>query len=96
MTNADKQRIADFRKIGCCISGSSQYDVHHLVEGYRLGDAFTIPLHPWYHRGVPFENHDNVDMLAKFGPSLALHKKRFIEKFGTERELLAKVNEKLK
>lgn len=96
MTNADRIRIESFRHIGCIISGSSQYDVHHLVEGgKRLGDAFTIPLHPWYHRGVPFEGHDNVDMMAKFGPSLERHKKAFVKKYGTERELLAKVNLKL-
>lgn len=91
-TKADKERIAKFRHIGCIISGSPEYDVHHIVDGVRLGNQYTIPLHPWYHRGVPFNGYSQAKMEKEFGPSLAKSKEQFIDKFGSEMELLKRVN----
>lgn len=96
MTKAERQRIESFRNIGCIVSGSSEYDVHHLTEGgRRLGHLFTIPLHPWFHRGVPEDGWSQSAMEQAFGPSLAKSKRAFVERFGTEAQLLQKVNERL-
>lgn len=73
--------------------------IHHIVDkGYRShsgGHMATIPLCEYHHQGYPKEGYQACDMEAKWGPSLELAKKRFIAKFGTERELLAKVNKML-
>lgn len=98
-TKAEQDRIDKFRWIGCVVSHvflgirDVPYDVHHLVEGgKRMGHAFTIPLHPWFHRGVPPEGMDVIETTAFYGPSLALNPKQFRERFGTDRELLDVTN----
>jgi hypothetical protein len=95
VTKYEARRISAFRHIGCIITGSTQYDVHHLVEGYRLGDRYTIPLHPWFHRAVNFEGMRPSECEARFGPSLARYKKAFEKRYGTEQELLEKVDKML-
>ena len=99
MKKIAQQRIDAFRKIGCIACSilglrNFGYDVHHLVDkGYRShsgGDMATIPLCPWHHRGVGA----GLD-IGHLGPSLAVNKRAFVKHFGTERELLAKVNELL-
>lgn len=96
-----ERRFHMLQKIGCIccyINGINGVpaDVHHIVDkGYRAhsgGDAATLPLCPWHHRGVPPSGMSEDTSLLYAGPSLALHKKRFVREFGTERELLAKVN----
>lgn len=96
MTKSEKNRIDGFHRIGCIITGSPQYDVHHITDcGRRMGHLFTIPLHPWFHRG--YTGGDSVaSCRVAWGPSLELDKKSFVEQFGTELELLAKTNAKLK
>lgn len=100
-TKAEQARIDSFRHIGCIVSRvfygeHVDYDVHHLTDcGRRLGHAFTIPLSPWYHRGVVPDGLTHAEALDYFGPSLALSKLKFIQRFSTERQLLAKVNELL-
>lgn len=95
------QRFMKLREIGCIhcrLLGwfNDEVDIHHIVDrGYRRlsgGDAATIPLCAWAHRGHCNEGMTVTDMRLRFGPSLFHHKKAFIERFGTERELLAKVN----
>lgn len=96
-TAPERRRIKRMLELGCICCrlhhGISQpAEVHHLVEGYRLGHRYTIPLCPWHHRGQhPLGN------LARdtLGPSLALHKREFIEQYGNERFLLRLVDEKL-
>ena len=51
-----------------------------------MGHDFTIPLCPYHHRGVI------QDFEVWKGPSLADGKKPFVEHYGTELELLEKVN----
>lgn len=90
-------RLQDIGCICCRKEGFRDVpvDVHHLVDkGYREhsgGDNATLPLCPWHHRGVPPSGLSQDTALLAAGPSLALHKKRFIREYGTERELLAEV-----
>lgn len=95
------ERFDILRQIGCVcclLDGRPETppDIHHLVEGRkRLGDEATLGLCSWHHRGVP------LDVSAKetekiLGPSLAISKRKFVERYGTERELLEFVNEAIR
>lgn len=96
-TKAEQARLDAFRHIGCIVSGSPEYDVHHLTEGgRRLGHLHTIPLHPWFHRGIPFDGVSQSDMERSYGPSLAKNKAAFEESFGDEKTLLEQTNERLR
>ena len=68
---------------------------HHIVDkGYRKysgGDESRLPLCAWHHRGLCVDGITTSEMIYKYGPSLALHKKTFIDTYGTERELLARL-----
>lgn len=96
-TKADRERWQLFRHIGCIVTRHkfgvyNDYDVHHLVEGgRRLGHQYTIPLNPWYHRGVPPMEMTMAEAEDFYGPSLARNKRAFVAKFGTERKLLETV-----
>jgi hypothetical protein len=76
----------------------SPTEVHHLVDkGYRKhsgGHSASLPLCGWHHRGED-QHWPTRKMLVDFGPSLARSKRDFTVKFGSERELLAKVDIKL-
>lgn len=91
-------RLQDIGCICCRIEGQPS-DVHHLVDrGSRAasgGDYATVPLCEWHHRGVPRNGLRPSEALFHFGPSLALQKRLFIRTYGTERELLAKVEQKI-
>jgi hypothetical protein len=102
MTLAEKKRILAFSSIGCIVSylykdaPGTPHDVHHLTQGGRRhGDLYTIPLSPWYHRGVPNEGVSQKKMTELYGPSLAKNKKAFVKEFGSESFLLDRVNELL-
>jgi hypothetical protein len=95
----------------CCVSaeqskhyprGTEQPNrttAHHLVDkGNRKasgGHQATIPLCEWHHQGYPLELWLAIEMKAKWGPSLELHKREFIATYGTERFLLKETNELL-
>lgn len=92
------KRIHGMRCICCVkerIEQPSRTEAHHLVDkGYRKhsgGHQATIPLCGWHHRGVCKGSPDK--MLFSHGPSLELHKRQFIETYGTERELLEAANQ---
>lgn len=52
------------------------------------GHDDTLPMCCWHHRGIPHEGYGGEHgCLRTFGPSKHLHKKRFIERFGTIDEL---------
>lgn len=74
-------------------------EAHHIVDkGSRKhsgGHDATIPLCAWHHRGICIEYVTSSEMKALHGPSLALHKREFKALYGTERKLLAEVNEQL-
>jgi len=102
MTKAEKARILSFGNIGCIVSNvyfnepGTPYDVHHLtIAGRRLGHMHTVPLSPWFHRGVPLPGKSQAWMTENYGPSLAKSKAAFERAFCTELELLAKTNELL-
>ena len=97
-TKAQRRRFASLQTRGCvacALDGRLREppDIHHLVEGgRRLGHDYTIPLCPWHHRGLPpggLSIHDARDIL---GPSLALAKRAFVERYGDERHLLTVAN----
>lgn len=79
----------------------SKTEAHHLVDGGDRaksgGHSATLPLCGWHHRAAcgPYERPSQ--MLCGFGPSLKHQggKGKFVERWGTERELLAMVNERL-
>jgi hypothetical protein len=86
--------------LACVQEGQSQpnrTEAHHLVDkGYREhsgGDEATIPLCGWHHRGEPKKSHSKTEMGFIYGPSLATSKSFFVKRYGTERELLARVND---
>jgi len=85
------RRLQELGCIACRMRGKySLPDIHHLNLGghagqRRRGWEFTIPLCPPHHRGVMWREED-------YGPSLAIEPRRFREVFGTDDELLEKVN----
>ena len=84
--------------ICCKLEGVDQpfrTEAHHIVDkGYRKhsgGDESRLPLCAWHHRGVCLDYKTGSEMLFEYGPSLALNKKLFVATYGTERELLARL-----
>lgn len=95
MNRADEKRIKQFYKVGCIacsIDGhhNPEFDVHHLISGYRIGHHATIPLCPWHHRGVCQGSTDAAKLAH--GPSLKWHPREFTARYGSQAELLDKVN----
>lgn len=73
--------------------------VHHLVDkGYRSssgGHIATIPLCQWHHQGYCLDGISTNEMVSSYGWSLALHKKKFVGSYGSERDLLETINLRL-
>lgn len=100
-TKTESERIRRIVDLGCIVSRRKWRvyvppDVHHIVEGYRLGHWFTIPLSPWYHRGVTDTGMSQKEMTELYGPSMALDKPKFEKAFGTEKRLWMIVQRLLK
>lgn len=107
VTTADRLRIERLHEIGCIVSAvyygrwHTPGDVHHLLCGcrrYHDQHQYTILLHRWYHRGVPPTDDrgrqlTNEEAYRLMGPSLHHTKREFIQRFGTELELLDMTNE---
>jgi hypothetical protein len=97
-TKAEKARMAllsEIRCVACWTTGlcCGRTEVHHLLSGgIRRGHTFTIPLGQWHHQGIPLPGYSAKQMRNFFGPSLRLHSKAFKAQYGTDDELLAKVN----
>lgn len=91
-----QRRFDRLQRIGCvaCLLEDihSQADIHHIVDkGYRKhsgGDEATIPLCPYHHRGLIPDGMSLIDAEMMYGPSLALSKRDFVSRFGSERALL--------
>lgn len=104
-TKAQQDRLDRLHRLPCMacvhegVTQPFQTEAHHLVDkGYREhsgGHDATIPLEAWHHRGVQREGWLRIEMEAKYGPSMALNKKAFEAKYGTQRELLAKIDKLL-
>ena len=66
-------------EMNCITCGAYGVQIHHICQGgRRLGHDYTLPLCPECHEG-------------KF--SIGNAKKSFVAKYGSEMELLEKVNE---
>ncbi|WP_027853836.1 Ref family recombination enhancement nuclease [Marinobacterium litorale] len=87
MKKADKDHLNRLFEIGCIacrVQGTpgTPAEMHHPRAGAGVGQKAShgdaIPLCPAHHRGT---HHPAV-------PSIHLDKTRFIERFGTEQELL--------
>lgn len=106
-TKAERERFAALRELGCIccrMRGLRHWpvEIHHLLSGNRRrGHKFTIPLCDFHHRGqwsLVAKRHQAAqakDMRELFGPSLAHGSKPFRAAFGSDDELLARVNELL-
>lgn len=86
-TKAHMARVAEIGCIACLIAGTpgTPPELHHprtdAGAGQKAPDSDVIPLCPPHHRGTM---HPRV-------PSIHLDRVRFIETFGSEAELLCKV-----
>ncbi len=97
-TKADEKRLSGVSQLGCLpcmIDGWNDVPatVQHITEGsVRLEDEhqMTYPSCPWHHLGQPPDSFRGSINLAerKFGPSIKYRKKRFSNKYGSERELV--------
>jgi hypothetical protein len=106
VSSRDLKRYEALREIGCVachMEGQNNCvvpEIHHLVDkGYRKhsgGNQATIPLCAWHHRGEPPIDFTVRFMRARYGPSMRLESREFAKVYGTQRELLARVNEMLK
>ena len=104
-TKDEKARMDKLSRIRCVACWGTdrccgKTTVHHLNKFGRAGQkrrghAFTIPLGEWHHQGIPLKGLTTKDMQLAFGPSLAKQSKAFRTTYGTDDELLAKVNELL-
>lgn len=104
-TKAEKQRIDRMLQLGCIacrLDGRFNLaEVHHMnLDGKagqkRLGHDKTIPLCPWHHRCIrPAGALSLFDACRVLGPSRATSPRRFRQRYGTDDELLAKVDEML-
>jgi hypothetical protein len=74
-------------------------EAHHLTDkGYRShsgGHMATIPLCSWHHDGRLAYPLSSREMRALHGPSMKLQKKDFVATYGSERDLLAIIDQRL-
>ncbi len=88
-------RISRMRCVACWMTGlcCGRTTVHHLLSGgRRRGHSSSIPLGEWHHQGIPLKGITANEMRLHFGPSLAKESKAFRATYGSDDELLAKVN----
>lgn len=89
--------------IACAIRRVQQpspTEAHHCNVGgragqKRVGDHAQLPLCRYHHRGDPPYGMTATEATEIFGPSLARSSKAFRVEFGTDDELLRRVNERL-
>jgi hypothetical protein len=90
-TKAHMSRVAELGCIACLIAGTpgTSPELHHprtdAGTGQKAPDSDVIPLCHAHHRGT---QHPRV-------PSIHLDRLNFIETFGSEAELLARVRKQL-
>lgn len=104
-TKADQARLDAIHAMPCIccrISGCEQIsrtEAHHLTDkGYRRlsgGHQASFPLCGWHHRGRVPAGHTADSATITYGPSLFHTSKLFKKIYGTERELLAKVDSEI-
>jgi len=95
---ADSARFAALQHLGCIccwLEGHPHIpaEIHHkTTAGRRDGHQETLPLCPWHHRAVPPFGVSVQSAREWLGPSLAEGKATFVGRYGTEEELLRRVN----
>lgn len=110
-TKAEQARLDAIHAMPCLccqlrgIEQPSRTEAHHIVDnGYRKhsgGHSATLPLCGWHHRadvlgcGRYADPPTMANVESTIGPSIESNKKLFIKTFGTERELLSLVDERL-
>ena len=100
---AREHRFRRLKEMGCIASFIDGMpgvppEIHHLNLGgkagqKRRGDEATIPLSRWHHRGIPAQGMTAAQMTELYGPSLAHNSRAFRARYGSDDELLAKVND---
>ena len=101
LTKSDKERFLSLTLIGCIACRfHGKYrsaEIHHLLSGNkRRGHEYTIPLCRFHHQGDPDFGWTANEMAQRIGPSLARESKAFHIAFGSDDELLERVNELIK
>jgi hypothetical protein len=105
---AREHRFRRLREMGCVacsiesggIWSCGVLEIHHLNLGgkagqARRGDEFTIPLGLWHHQGRPPSGESTSSARVLYGPSLKYHSRAFRAEYGSDDELLAKVNDEI-
>jgi hypothetical protein len=97
-TKEEAQRNKIIKANGCMLNwlkfGEKKYaEIHHItIPGKRLGHWYTIPLSPWYHRGICDPGKTKTEMHTKYGASLADGTRAFVASHHyTELELWQKL-----
>lgn len=76
------------------IEGDSEPDVHHFLSGNkRIGHEATAPLCFWHHKGETYDGVPEAWFLANVGPSWHKHRRAFRQRYGSDSEVIALVNE---
>jgi hypothetical protein len=102
-SKADQARFDKLRELGCIACRIARHvfpcghtEIHHLVDkGNRKlsgGHLATIPLGRWHHQGIPLMDRTKRYMRLTYGPSMREQSRAFRATYGTQRELLARVN----
>lgn len=104
-TKAQAARFEAMHALGCLaclLDGRKKQDhcgwpeIHHFLRGgKRIGHDATVPLAPWHHTATLQPGQTTAGMLAKFGPSFHRHTRAFRERYGSDAEVIAKVNDLL-
>lgn len=102
-TKAQERRFLAIKEGGCvaCIQDGRECpgcEIHHMnlddkAGQKRLGHDHTFGLCPWHHRGSKPNDVSRDAMERWYGPSMALDKAAFTERYGSQAELLGRQNE---
>jgi hypothetical protein len=96
---SEKRRMDQIVDMGCIASllegrPNTPCQIHHILSGgRRMGHSHTIGLTPWYHVGEPVQGLTKQRCREIYGPSLALEPKAFVQRYGTELELVELITE---
>jgi hypothetical protein len=100
-TIAEARRFRKLREFGCVacyLDGNTrdsvEPEIHHFLSGNkRIGHSATVPLCTWHHVGIAYDGVPPAWFLENVGPSFHKHTRAFRQRYGSDAELLATVNE---
>lgn len=99
-TKEQQRRFGAMWQLGCIACYLDEHEafqcgeteIHHMLKGSRrIGHDATVPLGSWHHQGVA-NGISNKFMLSELGPSYHKHRRAFRERYGSDAELVEKVN----